>query len=154
MNKEKFEKLKQFVKEQRHFRIEGDIPEYKTLNEFITSFHSGELSTRDNIFIDDESVMRRGKLRSLIDTIIAIEQHTEWVIEDVINYFQELYNQDLLVGHYCNNISRCILYSKQAAPEYWEFHLSNFKLIDIKLSEVYFDDIFEKVKIEEPATMN
>jgi hypothetical protein len=154
MNKEKFEKLKQFVKEQRHFRIEGDIPEYKTLGEFIISFYSGELSTRDNIFLDDESVMRRGKLRSLIDTIIAVEQHTEWVIEDVINYFQKLYNKNELVGHHCSTIGRCILYSKHAAPDHWEFHLSNFKLIDIKLSEVYFDDIFEKVKIEEPTTIS
>jgi uncharacterized protein YjlB len=70
------------------FRVEGYENTYSTLEEFIYHFQLGELEGRQNIFLDDNTVMQRGWRRSLVDTILAAHHHHNASIEDVINVFK------------------------------------------------------------------
>lgn len=136
MTPEKLKLLKDFISKQRKFSIKGYEGDALTLREFIDRFHTGNLSKLDNIFDDNNKVMNRGSMRSVIDTIIVCLKHHDCTIQDVANVFKQAAEEKTIKGHYCNMIERVVLRTNYAG---WSMNAQG-NLLDVNLPDVTYED--------------
>jgi hypothetical protein len=149
-------KLENFCDSLPQFYIEGIVPTYNTVEDFINAFtmpHTSQydipptcLYYRTNNYVGSNAIMYRGKWRSVVDTIIAAKQHTTFTAVDIINAFQKSYTEGTLLGHYCGTIHRIIL-RLYRGPECsgWTLGMgpkAPNKMFARELPDLVFEDIF------------
>src|ERR1700749_1518957 len=153
MTTETLKKIEDFINKQQKFSIiftDPDIIKGISLENFINSFHYGDISRLNNTYQDGTPLKKGGGRRSLVDTIIACRETLGVSVDDVLQVFRKAYQERKLVGWYCKDIKRFVFrigwaqWSLSTTDNHGSMNVHNGTL-DAEVN-VTFNDIFENAE--------